>query len=308
MKVALFGGTGFVGSYIIDELLKNGHEPVVLVRDGSESKLNNSEKCKIISGDVTDVKSIENTIDGSDAVIYCIGIIREFPRKGITFEKLHFQAAKDCIDISKRLDVKRFIMMSANGVKVDGTGYQRTKYLAEEYLKFSNLDWTIFRPSLIFGDPRGGDRPEFCSQLKKDMLSLPFPAPNFHPGLNPMNAGKFAMSPIHIKNVAEFFVKSIDLKESIKKTYCLGGEAYYWKDIISTIAKSYGKKKWSVPAPAIGVQILATVLGRFSWFPITKDQISMLLEGNVCESEEYYNLFKIEQIPFNTETLSYLNN
>ena len=52
MKVALFGGTGFVGSYIIDELLKNGHEPVVLVRDGSESKLNNSEKCKIISGDV----------------------------------------------------------------------------------------------------------------------------------------------------------------------------------------------------------------------------------------------------------------
>ena len=308
MKVALFGGTGFVGSYIIDELLKNGHEPVVLVRDGSESKLNNSEKCKIISGDVNDVKSIKNTIEGSDAVIYCIGIIREFPRKGITFEKLHFQAAKDCIDISKRLDVKRFIMMSANGVKVDGTGYQRTKYLAEEYLKFSNLDWTIFRPSLIFGDPRGEDRPEFCSQLKKDMLSLPFPAPNFHPGLNPMNAGKFAMSPIHIKNVAEFFVKSIDLKESIKKTYSLGGEAYYWKDIISTIAESYGKKKWTVPAPAIGVQILAIFLGRFSWFPITKDQITMLLEGNVCESKEFYDSFEIEQTPFNTETLSYLNN
>ena len=308
MKVALFGGSGFVGSYIIDELLKNGHEPVVLVREGSESKLNNSEKCKIISGDINDVKFIKNTIEGADAVIYCIGIIREFPRKGITFEKLHFQAAKECIDVAKASDVKRVIMMSANGVKVDGTGYQCTKYLAEEYLKFSNLDWTIFRPSLIFGDPRGGDRPEFCSQLKKDMLSLPFPAPNFHPGLNPMNAGKFAMSPIHIKNVAEFFVKSIELKESIKKTYCLGGEAYYWKDIISTIAKSYGKKKWSVPAPAIGVQILATVLGRFSWFPITKDQISMLLEGNVCESEEYYNLFKIEQIPFNTETLSYLNN
>ena len=187
MKVALFGGTGFVGSYIIDELLKNGHEPVVLVRDGSESKLNNSEKCKIISGDVNDVKSIKNTIEGSDAVIYCIGIIREFPRKGITFEKLHFQAAKECIDIAKSLGVKRFIMMSANGVKVDGTDYQKTKYLAEEYLKFSNVDWTIFRPSLIFGDPRGGDRPEFCSQLKKAMLRLPFPAPNFHPGLKPMN-------------------------------------------------------------------------------------------------------------------------
>ena len=120
MKVALFGGTGFVGSYIIDELLKNGHEPVVLVREGSESKLNNSENCRIISGDVTDVKSIKNTIKGSDVVIYSIGIIREFPRKGVTFEKLHFQAAKECIDVAKSLGVKRFIMMSANGVKVDG--------------------------------------------------------------------------------------------------------------------------------------------------------------------------------------------
>ena len=103
-------------------------------------------------------------------------------------------------------------------------------------------------------------------------------------------------------------MKSIELKESIKKTYLLGGEAYYWKDIISTIAKSYGKKKWSVPAPAIGVQIMAAFLGRFSWFPITKDQITMLLEGNVCDSKEFYDSFEIEQIPFNTETLSYLNN
>ena len=307
MKIAIFGGTGFVGSYIIDELLKNDHEPLVLVREGSKSKLINADKCKIISGDISEIESIENTIKSADVVIYCIGIIREFPKKGATFEQLHFQAAKKCIDVAKALGVKRFIMMSANVVKVDGTGYQRTKYLAEEYLKFSNLDWTIFRPSLIFGDPRGGGRPEFCSQLKKDMLSLPFPAPNFHPGLNPMNAGKFAMSPIHINNVAEFFVKSIELKESIKKIYSLGGEAYYWKDIITTIAKSYGKKKWTVPAPAIGVQILATFLGRFSWFPITKDQITMLLEGNVCDSKEFYDLFQIEQIPFNTETLSYLN-
>ena len=74
------------------------------------------------------------------------------------------------------------------------------------------------------------------------------------------------------------------------------------------MAKAYGKKKWTVPAPALGVQMLAAFLGRFSWFPITKDQITMLVEGNVCESKEFYSLFKIEQTAFNTETLSYLNN
>ncbi|GIT07317.1 MAG: hypothetical protein CM1200mP30_09470 [Pseudomonadota bacterium] len=54
--------------------------------------------------------------------------------------------------------------MSANGVKTDGTGYKKTKMLAEEYLKSVNLDYTIFRPSLVFGDPRGkADRNFFHS-------------------------------------------------------------------------------------------------------------------------------------------------
>ena len=59
--------------------------------------------------------------------------------------------------------------------------------------------------------------------------------------------------------------------------------------------------------PAIAVQIVATFLGRFSWFPITKDQITMLLEGNVCESKDLFDKFEIESIPFNSETLAYLN-
>ena len=308
MKVALFGATGFVGSYIVDELLNQGHKPIVLVRKNSEDKLSQSSKCKLVIGDINDQDAINKTIHGVDAVIYCIGIIREFKSKGITFENLHFQGAKRCIDIAVEKGVNRFILMSANGVKIDGTGYQKTKHLSEQYLKYTKLNWTIFRPSLVFGDPRGNNRPEFCTQLKKDMLSLPIPAPNFHKGLNPLDAGKFAMSPIHVKNVASFFVNSIDMETSFKKTYHLGGVAYYWKDIIQTIAKAYGKNKWTIPAPAIAIQIVASFLGRFSWFPITKDQLTMLIEGNVCESDELFELFKIEPTPFNTETLSYLNN
>ena len=308
MKVALFGATGFVGSYIVDELLNQGHKPIVLVRKDSEKKLPQSSKCNIVIGDINDVEAINKTIQGADAVIYCIGIIREFKNKGITYDNLHFQGAKRCIDAAVETGVNRFILMSANGVKIDGTGYQKTKHLSEQYLKYTKLNWTIFRPSLVFGDPRGNNRPEFCTQLKKDMLNLPIPAPNFHKGLNPLDAGKFAMSPIHVKDVASFFVNAVDMEASSKKTYHLGGVAYYWKDIIQTIAKAYGKNKWTIPAPALAVQIIASFLGRFSWFPITKDQLTMLVEGNVCESGEFFELFKIEPTPFNTDTLSYLNN
>ena len=249
MKVALFGGTGFVGSYIIDELLSHKYSPKLLVRESSEKKLLKASKCEIIVGDLTNKAAMAKLIKSADVVIYSIGLVREFPHKGITFQETQFEGVKDSVDLAKEYGIKRYILVSANGAKLDGTKYQSTKYLAEEYLKHSDLEWTIFRPSLCFGDPRGGGRPEFCSQLKKDMLKLPIPSPNFHSGLLPLNAGKFALSPIHIKNVAEFVVKSIELENSKKKTYLLGGEAYYWPDLVKTMAASYGKKKWMIPAP-----------------------------------------------------------
>ncbi len=308
MKVALFGGTGFVGSYIIDELLSHKYSPKLLVRESSEKKLLKASKCEIIVGDLTNKAAMAKLIKSADVVIYSIGLVREFPHKGITFQETQFDGVKDSVDLAKEYGIKRYILVSANGAKLDGTKYQSTKYLAEEYLKHSDLEWTIFRPSLCFGDPRGGGRPEFCSQLKKDMLKLPIPSPNFHSGLLPLNAGKFALSPIHIKNVAEFVVKSIELENSKKKTYLLGGEAYYWPDLVKTMAASYGKKKWMIPAPAIGAKMLAFFFERFAWFPITRDQVTMLIESNVCDSKEHFESFEIEPIPYNTETLSYLNN
>ena len=306
MKVALFGGTGFVGSYIIDELIANNHKPKLLVREGSEKKLLQADKCEVFQGDLSDSAAVKKTISKADVVIYSIGLVREFPHRGITFQETQFDGVKQTVDIALDCDIKKYILVSANGAKLDGTKYQSTKYLAEEYLKHTDLDWTIFRPSLCFGDPRGGGRPEFCTQLKKDMLNLPIPSPNFHTGLIPMNAGKFALSPIHIKNVAEFVVKSIEMTSAKNKTYPLGGEAYYWKDLVQTMAASYGKKKWMIPAPAFGVKMLAFFFERFAWFPITRDQVTMLVESNVCESKEYFDSFDIKPIHYNTETLSYL--
>ena len=94
MNVALFGGTGFVGTYLIEELLNNNHTPVLLVREGSENKVTRAKDCIINIGDVSDKKTIEDTIRDVDAVIYNIGLIRQFPRKGITFENIHFKGAK----------------------------------------------------------------------------------------------------------------------------------------------------------------------------------------------------------------------
>ena len=189
MKVALFGGTGFVGNYIIYELLNADHEPHVLVRPQNASKLIQADKCTVYSGHIEKETVIQDMLANTNAVIYNIGLIRQFSKKGITFEKLHFEGVKRTIKLAETAGVKRFILMSANGAKMQGTLYQTTKYLGEQLLKNSTLDWTIFRPTLIFGDPRG--TVEFCSQLKRNMLVLPIPAPLFYSGLFPQNAGSF---------------------------------------------------------------------------------------------------------------------
>ena len=140
MKTALFGGTGFVGSYIIDELIKHNMTPRLLVRNGSQSKLLQQEKCELVFGEVDDKTAVQETVQGCSAVIYNIGIIREFPANGITYKNLHYLGAKRCIDAAINFNIDRFILMSANGVKANGTSYQKTKILAEEYLKSVKLD------------------------------------------------------------------------------------------------------------------------------------------------------------------------
>ena len=224
----------------------------------------------------------------------------------MTFEKLHFEGAVKCMDLSSEVGVKRFILMSANGVCPDGTGYQKTKWMSEQYLKNTDLHWTIFRPSTIFGNPRGEGRPEFFTQLKSDLIDLPLPAPLFHQGLLPFNAGSFLMSPIHIKDVAQFFVKSIKEEKYYGRVFELGNENHTWKEMLRMLTTALNRNKLMIPAPIGPVMAVASFLDRFSWFPATKDQLMMLAEGNTCDSSKLFADFEIEPTPLNPDNLSYL--
>ena len=305
MRVTVFGATGFVGGYLIDALLEHGHHPVLLVRPGSESKARQAGQCTLINGDIADTGAVRKAIDAADAVIYNIGILREFPARGVTYEALHFEGARRAMDAAEAAGVSRFLLMSANGVKADGTGYQRTKYMAEQYLATTGLDWTVFRPSVLFGDPRG--RMEFATQLYRDVVCSPLPAPLFYDGLLPMDAGMFRMSPVHVKDVAAVFAKAVDMPETAGRIIALGGpEALTWKDILQTIARATDTAKWMLPAPVLLLKGVAAMLDQYAFFPITRDQLTMLMEGNTCDGYEPFRTFGLVTTPFDTANLSYL--
>ena len=278
MKVAVVGATGFVGGYLVDALLDAGHEPSVLVRPGSESKLRHSSRCLVTEGDLDSDQAIRALLAGCDAVIYNVGLLREYPRKSITFEAMHFSAPARVMELAKQCEVSRFLLMSANGVRRPGTPYQETKLRAEEYLRDSSLEFTIFQPSVIFGDPRG--TMEIATQLYRDMIRAPLPAVRFHTGLNPLR-DDVVMSPVHVRDVAEAFVNSLTCDATIGQSYALGGpEDLSWGEMLQRISAAVGKRKLTVPMPIAVMKFAATLLGWLPSFPATRDQLTMLAEGN----------------------------
>jgi uncharacterized protein YbjT (DUF2867 family) len=304
MRVAVFGGTGFIGEYLTETLVEKGHEPVLLVRHGSEKKLPFSDRCVIIHGSVNDPESVKRTLRGCNAAIYLIGIIREIHEKGITFKSLHYEGVVTVADAALKEGVKRFIHMSANGASPEGAPYQQTKYLAEEYLKKSGLNWTIIRPSLVFGGPHG--KFEFCTMVKKQIIMPPLPAPLFYQGILPLKAGSFLLGPVHVKNVASVFTKSLEMEEASCRTFSLCGHALEWKELLKIIAEASGRKKLMLPVPVLPVMLAAKLFDRFGFFPVTRGQLKMLIEGNYCDSEETFMFFREDVISFNVENLKYL--
>jgi NADH dehydrogenase len=235
---------------------------------------------------------------GCDAVINLVGIIKEDAAHGVTFEKLHWEGSRNAIDAAKAVGVKRFVQMSANGVKPHGTGYQTTKYRAEEYLKGSGLDWTIFRPSVIFGETHG--RMNFVTELAGPLKMAPaFPI---------FGDGKFPMQPVHVEDVAEAFVRALTTEASIGKTYCQGGpQSFTYKEVVAAIAEALGRPGLPlIPVPLPFVQLGVGFGEHLPGFPITADQLTMLVEGNACVDMAWAEDLGITPKAFNAKALGFL--
>ncbi len=305
MKVALIGGTGFVGSYVVDELVASGHEPSLLVRPGSESRVRHPERCRIVKGALGDEDRIREAVEGCDAAAYLVGLLREDPARGITFEEMQRRGAERTIDAAREAGVERFALLSANKVRPDGTRYQVTKWQAEQYLKASGLKPTILRPSAIFGDPRG--RMEICTQLRDELIYSPLPAPLFFEGLALGSAGRFEMSPVHVQDVVRVLVRALEEGTAHPDPLVLcGPDAVSWQEMIERIAAAVGRRKLALPAPTLPLRLAAFFLDSKSWFPISRDQLDMLLSGNTGDSTEVFKRFGIEPRRFDLSELSYL--
>src|SRR5574341_2266057 len=239
MQIFLTGSTGFVGQRILQDLIDNNYRIRCFVRQGSERKIANYKRnVDIVYGNITDANSLHGKLQGCDAVINIVGIIREFPTKGITVEKLHYVGTANLVDAARSQGVGRFIQMSAVGARYDGKArYQQTKFRAEEYVRNSGLNYTIFRASIIFG--LGAKFVNLFANMLKTQQFVPV-----------AGNGRYQMQPVAVENVSMGFVKSIKQHNAIDKTFDVGGpEKIEFNQIIDIIGEIICAPPYKIHVP-----------------------------------------------------------
>lgn len=273
MRILVTGATGFVGSHLVPALLEAGHEVVALVRREVELP----QGALTVKGDVLDVNSLKKAVKGCEAVIHLVGIIREFPSKSITFRRLHVEATENVIRVCKEEGVSLMLHTSAMGAGANSAAnYHRTKFAAEELVRNSGPDHVIFRPSLILGPGS-----QFLTDMKR-LMALKV--------VGLMGGGGYRLQPVAVQDVVRAFVLALERKELRGETWELcGPRVYTLKELLEAMARAWGRRVVFFSLPSGPLKFLARFLDRFPWFPVTREQLTMLEEGSVCSDNRFYS-------------------
>jgi len=275
--ILVTGGTGFVGGRLVARLLQEGEQVRVLARSRVEVS-----SIELITGDVRDLAAVVRAARGCDAVIHLVGIIRE--RGNATFQRVHLQGTRTLVQACQETGVRRLLHMSALGTRPGArSAYHRSKWEAEQLVRASEVSATIFRPSVIFG-PEGG----FISEIRRLLHQGPV--------IPIIGDGAALLQPVWVEDVVTCFLRALSRPETIGHTYELGGpETYGFEQLVDLIAEAENINKPKVHLPVMLMRLAAAILGRLApRFPITADQLTMLLEDNVCDLSSMREVFGVE--------------
>lgn len=293
--ILLTGGTGFVGRNLIRELSKGPRKIRCLVRDIEKAAWLKEAGCELARGDIRDPSSVLGAITPDvDLVIHLVGIL--FETKTSTFKAIHTEGTRSVVNACRLKGVRRYLHMSALGTRQGARSeYHRTKWEAEEIVRNSGLDYTIFRPSVIFGR-----EDSFTNLFARIIRSSPV--------LMVPGSGKNRMQPVFIGDVVKAFVESISDKDTINKTFELAGpEVYAFDGIMDEIASALGKKRIKIHVPLPIMRIGAAVLEKaLPKPPITRDQLLMLEEDNITMENALVKVFGVKPRGFREGIREYL--
>ncbi|GHF29609.1 NADH dehydrogenase [Deinococcus metalli] len=273
MKVLVTGASGFVGTAVVRELSRRGHEVWAGSREGRAVA-----GARGVRLDVTDAGSVVRAVAEADpdVVVHLVGIIVEKGEQ--SFERVHVEGTRHVLAATPR--GARYVHMSALGADPQSeSGYSATKGRAEALVRGSGLPYTIFRPSLIFGP---GD--DFFGRVLRELVSTA-------PIVPQIGDGSFPFRPVSVQDVAQAFAGAVD-GQGVGETYALTGpDEFTFRQLLELELRALGKSKPIVPVPLVLMNLAVPLMQVLPNPPITKDQYAMLKEGNTAPNEPARSVF-----------------
>lgn len=286
MKILVIGGSGFVGTYLTRHLLDQGHSVTVASRKGQGPV----QGARYVSADAGKNTGLTQAAQGQDAVIYLVGVIRE--QGDQTFVQAHVDGVRNSLQAAQNVGIRRFVHMSALGAaKGTGSRYFETKAQGEELVQSYGLEWTILRPSLIFGP--GDDF--FGGTLRRLVEALT-------PFIPQIGDGHFPFRPVWIGDVAAAFEQSLRLGRTVGSSYDLvGPKEYTFRELLLLVRDALGSHKPLLPVPLFLMDLVVPLISPLPFSPITKDQYLMLKAGNTADPSLMRSTFQLEGRSLETE-------
>ena len=276
-RVFLTGATGFVGSHVLPALLGAGHSVTALVRSDARATAllarvaASPGKFETRIGTVNDRASLDAAMAGCDAVVHLVALPRDW-NDGADLERVNAVGTATIVAAAEAAGITRFIHLGALGVQErPELHYASSKARGEGFVRASSLDWTILKPSLIWGERDG------FFNIVAALVKIPAPVVPV-PG-----NGKSRFQPVWIGDVARAIVQVLGDPSTVRRSYELGGPRYWtYTEITQEVARALGKRRAVVPMP---VPLISLVAGASELirlpFPVATDQLRQLALDNI---------------------------
>lgn len=276
--IVVFGGSGFIGRYVVRALARAGKRVRVAMRRphlGHELRvMGDVGQIQLVQANVRDAASVARALEGASGAVNLVGLLFEKGRQ--TFEDVQAAGAAAIAQACAASGVERLVHVSAIGADAGSkSAYGRTKAAAEAAMRAAVPGAVILRPSIVFG-PEDDFFNRFAQMARMS------------PALPLIGGGKTLFQPVYVGDVADAVVAGLDRAEARGKTFELGGpQTYTFKDLLSYITKEIDRPRLLVGLPFPVAQTMGRVADfvfRFNPFagpPLTGDQVEMLKTDNV---------------------------
>ncbi len=273
MDVFVTGATGFIGRRLCQRLIAKGHFVRCLVRPNSDLSPLQYLSVELWRGDVNDPASLEGALEGIQAVIHLVGIIRERPPQA-TFQHVHVEGTRNLLAAAQEAGVPHCLYLSAIGARPSPQyPYLHSKWEAEELVRQSDLPWTVVRPSIVFGQ---GD--EFLTKLAALVRHPPAGDRTLAPFVPIIGSGKTRFQPIWVEDLAECLALTTGNPALQGQTVTLGGpEQVSYEDMIDLIMNTLPLHRPKLHLPvALMRPAVALMPIIYKDPPITSTQLNMI--------------------------------